>query len=217
MIEFFDISRALANELAPWPGDTPFRFELKWKMSEGASVNVGALSMSAHNGTHADGVYHFQEGGTPIDRMPLDAYVGRAVVVDLTSVFSGGDQREITLDHLAHAADAIAETSRVLLKTGVWRDSTRFPQWLPVIAPGVANWFEERGVKLIGVDVPSVDAIDSKELRNHHALAAAKIAIVESLDLSAIAAGVYRFAALPIKVVGGDGAPVRAVLWREAP
>jgi arylformamidase len=72
-----------------------------------------------------------------------------------------------------------------------------------------------RGVTLLGLDLPSVDALDSKELRNHHALAAADIAIVEGLDLGAVEAGVYLLAALPLKIIGGDGAPVRAILWRE--
>ena len=73
-----------------------------------------------------------------------------------------------------------------------------------------------RGVKLLGLDLPSVDAIDSKDLRNHHALAAADVAILEGLDLRAADAGVYWLAALPLKIIGGDGAPVRAILWREA-
>jgi arylformamidase len=72
-----------------------------------------------------------------------------------------------------------------------------------------------RGVKLLGLDLPSVDAIDSKDLRNHHALAAADIAIVEGLDLGEAEAGAYLLAALPLKIVGADGAPVRAILWRE--
>ena len=84
-----------------------------------------------------------------------------------------------------------------------------------MLASGVAEWMQNRGVKLLGLDLPSVDAIDSKDLRNHHALAAADIAIVEGLDLSEVEAGAYSLAALPLKIVGGDGAPVRAILWRE--
>jgi len=65
------------------------------------------------------------------------------------------------------------------------------------------------------LDLPSVDEIDSKSLQNHHALAHAGIAIIESLDFSSVGPGVYHLAALPLKIAGGDGAPVRAVLWRE--
>ena len=68
---------------------------------------------------------------------------------------------------------------------------------------------------LLGVDLPSVDEIDSKSLQNHNALAQAGLAIVESLDLSDVLPGIYNFAALPLKIAGADGAPARAVLWRD--
>jgi arylformamidase len=97
----------------------------------------------------------------------------------------------------------------------VWNDSKIFPACIPVIAPDVAEWLHARKVKLIGLDLPSVDPIEAKQLVNHHALAAAGIAIVESLDLSAVEAGIYHFSALPLRIKGGDAGPVRAVLWRD--
>jgi arylformamidase len=84
-----------------------------------------------------------------------------------------------------------------------------------VIAADVPAWLQKNGVKLLGLDLPSVDEIDSKSLQNHHALARAGIAIVESLDLNDVPPGTYHFAALPLKIAGGDGAPMRAILWRE--
>ena len=105
--------------------------------------------------------------------------------------------------------------SRLLVKTGRWSDSTVFPNRIPVIAADVPAWLQKNGVKLLGVDLPSMDEIDSKSLQNHHALAQAGIGIIESLDLSDVASGIYNFAALPLKIAGADGAPVRAVLWRD--
>jgi arylformamidase len=219
-MKIFDISRALSGDLAPWPGDTPFHFELKWKMAEGATVNVGAINMGVHNGTHADATFHFDEGGDPIDRMPLDAYVGDAVVVDLTRLFAGGGgeldrARQIRVADLQPFSASFERAPRLLLKTGVWQNSKVFPDWIPVIARDVSGWLGERKVKLLGLDLPSVDPIEAKKLTNHYALAAARIAIVESLDLSEIEAGIYHFAALPLKIAGGDAGPVRAVLWRD--
>jgi arylformamidase len=211
-MKIFDISRPLFNGLAPWPGDTAFHFELKWKMAEGATVNVGAVTMGVHNGSHADAPFHFQQGAGTIERMPLEIYFGEAVVVDLTNRFKGGERREITLADLSSAADS---APRVLLKTGVWNDSKKFPEWIPVIANDVPKWLEERKVKLLGLDLPSVDTIEAKVLVNHHALAAANIAIVESLDLSGVESGTYHFSALPLRINGGDAAPVRAILWRD--
>jgi arylformamidase len=210
-MKIFDISRPLFNGLAPWPGDTAFRYELKWKMAEGATVNVGAVMMGVHNGTHADAPFHFEQGADTIDRMPLETYLGEAVVVDLTAKFETDRVRQITISDLESAADA----PRLLLKTGIWRDPKVFPEWIPVIAPDVAEWLGKRNVKLLGLDLPSVDPIEAKVLVNHHALAAAGIAIVESLDLSAIAAGTYHFSALPLRISGGDAAPVRAILWQD--
>ncbi len=214
-LKIIDISRALSTDLAEWPGDTPFQFELKWKMAEGASVNVGALGMSVHGGSHADATFHFDPSGTTIERMPLEAYLGVAVVVDLSGKFAGGLKSDIRIEDLSPYAADIERTGRLLLRTNCWRDSSVFPEWIPVIAPGVAPWLAEKTVQLLALDLPSVDPIDAKQLTNHHALAVAGIAIVESLDLTSADAGVYQMAALPLKVAGGDGAPVRAVLWRE--
>jgi arylformamidase len=210
-MKIFDISRPLFNGLAPWPGDTAFHFELKWKMAEGATVNVGAVTMGVHNGSHADAPFHFQQGADTIERMPLETYFGEAVVIDLTNQFEDGTRREITIADLSGADSA----PRVLLKTGVWKDPEIFPEWIPVIARDVAKWLGERNVKLLGLDIPSVDTIEAKVLVNHHALAGANIAIVESLDLSAVEAGTYHFSALPLRIDGGDAAPVRAILWRD--
>jgi arylformamidase len=210
-MKIFDISRSLSNDLAPWPGDTAFHFELKWKMAEGATVNVGAVTMGAHNGSHADAPFHFKQGADTIERIPLETYLGRAVVVDLTEKFETDRARQIAIADL----ESSAEAPRLLLKTGVWRDSKVFPEWIPVIAPDVAEWLGKRKVKLLGLDLPSVDPIDAKVLVNHHALAAAGVAIVESLDLSEVEAGTYNFSALPLRISGGDAAPVRAILWRD--
>jgi arylformamidase len=209
-MKFLDITRALAANLAPWPGDTSFDYSLVGRIAEGSSVNVGRITASVHCGTHADAFFHFEEDGLTIDQFAPERYLGPAAVVDLTGKFADS-LGEITIADLA----AVEAVPRVLLKTGAWPDSRRFPSAIPVLGPGVVEWLRGRGVKLLGVDLPSVDPIDSKELRNHHALAVAGIAILEGLDLSAAAAGLYSLAALPLKIIGGDGAPVRAVLWRD--
>lgn len=213
-MKFLDITRALAADLAPWPGDTSFEYRLVGRIAEGSSVNLGRIITSVHSGTHADAFFHFEENGLTIDRFELERYLGPSVVVDLSEKFAGFSRTslgEITVEDL----EASAGAPRLLIKTGAWPDSAKFPEAIPVLARGVAEWMQSRGVKLLGLDLPSVDAIDSKDLRNHHALAAADIAILEGLDLSRVKAGLYSVAALPLKIVGGDGAPVRAVLWRD--
>jgi len=215
-MKVWDISRTLSNDLAEWPGDEPCRFRLTTEKTKGASVNLGAISMSVHNGTHADARFHFDTDGESIEKASLETYLGRATVVDLCQAFLDSKEKHlITIEDLRPSAEAIAATSRILVKTGRWTDSTLFPKQIPVIAADVPAWLQKNGVKLLGLDLPSVDEIDSKSLQNHHALAHAGIAIVESLDLSNVASGIYHLAALPLKIAGGDGAPMRAVLWRE--
>jgi arylformamidase len=215
-MKIWDISRMLSNEFAEWPGDVPFRYRLTGEIANGGSVNLGAITMSVHNGTHADARFHFDTNGASIEKAPLDVYLGRATVVDLAQTFSQSREKHlITREDLKPHAEAIAATSRLLVKTGRWADSTTFPNRIPVIAADVPAWLQKNGVKLLGLDLPSMDEIDSKSLQNHHALARAGIAIVESLDLSDVVGGIYNFAALPLKIAGADAAPLRAVLWRE--
>jgi len=215
-MKIWDISRTLSDGLAEWPGDEPFHFRLTKTMAEGQSINLGAIGMSVHNGTHADAQFHFDTNGESIEKAPLEIYLGRAAVVDLTEAFSRSKQKHlITVEDLQPYAEEIAESSRLLVKTGRWSDSTVFPNQIPVIAADVPSWLQKSGVRLIGLDLPSVDEIDSKSLQNHNALAAVGIAIVESLDLTRVGSGIYNFAALPLKIAGADGAPMRAVLWRD--
>jgi arylformamidase len=215
-MKLWDISRTLSNDLAEWPGDEPCRFRLTREKTKGESVNLGAISMSVHNGTHADARFHFDTNGESIEKAPLETYLGRATVVDLGQAFLDmKEKRLITIEDLRPSAEAIASTSRLLVKTGQWNDSTIFPDKIPVIAADVPAWLQKNGVKLLGLDLPSVDEIDSKSLQNHHALARAGVAIIESLELSNVASGIYHLAALPLKIAGGDGAPIRAILWRE--
>jgi len=215
-MKVWDISRTLSNDFAEWPGDEPFHYRVTKEIAKGATVNLGAVTMSIHNGTHADARFHFDSKGASIEKAPLEVYLGRATVIDLAQSFSQSREKHlITFEDLRLHAEDIAATSRLLVKTDRWSDSTVFPEQIPVIAADVPAWLQKNGVKLLGLDLPSMDEIDSKSLQNHHALARAGIAIVESLDLSNVAPGIYNFAGLPLKIAGADGAPMRAILWRD--
>ena len=198
-----DISRPVGADTAGWPGDVPFAFGLSWRKSAGASVNVGAISGSVHTATHCDAPFHFDDAGTTVDQLALGAFVGPAWVVDV----SGPEAWQPLLEVLD-----FSHTPRVLFRTGGWPDSAHFPESIPVMEPALPAWLAARGVVLVGVDVPSVDALDSKTLDNHHALGRAGIMIVEGLWLGDVAPGRYEFVGLPLRIVGADGSPLRAVL-----
>jgi arylformamidase len=203
-MRIIDISRPIAVGIPVWPGDTPYQFHLGWKMSEGDSVNVGTVTMSVHTGSHADAPFHFDPNGAGIAEVSLTPYLGPAIVVDVTGV------QTVTREHLT-AVD-FGATPRLLLKTGAWTNPAIFPETVPTLAPDVPAYLAERGVILYGVDVPSIDAIDSTDLPLHHALNAGGIAILESLDLTHVTPGLYTLIALPLRLLGADASPVRALL-----
>ena len=218
-MQIYDITRTLSADLPAWPGDISFRYQVNGRISEGLNVNVGSIEMSLHNGTHGDARYHFDNNGWTMEQAKLETYFGPAIVVDLSERYANTTATprlpQIQIADLEGAAADLRSTGRLLLKTGVWRDPKIFPDRIPTVAPGVPEWLQSLGVKLLGLDVPSVDEIDAKELVNHHAIGAAGISIVESLDLSAVDGGRYNFIALPLKIAGGDGSPLRAILWRD--
>jgi len=199
-----DISIPLEAGVAVWPGDAAYAHEWTWKRSAGATVNVSQVRLSVHTGTHADAPLHFLDGGNAIDEEPLERYVGPARVLDLRGkpVICREDLGGIDL----------AATPRVLFRTDAWVDHQRFPESVPVMKSDVPEFLAKQGVFLVGLDVPSVDVLDSKELPVHHALAAHGISILESLALRAIPPGVYQLIALPLRLRGADGAPLRAIL-----
>lgn len=203
-MKFHDITRPVFTGMPVWPGDTPAEFRLVTTIPGGAACNVGRLRVSVHSGTHADAPFHYNAAGATMDTVPVDTYVGPARVVDIRG------QAVITPALLA--AHDFTGTPRVLFKSDAWIDPANFPASWPLLAAEVPAWLGQRGVKLVGMDVPSVDHLASKDLPIHHALDAAGIVILENLDLRAIAPGVYELIALPLKIRGGDGSPVRAVL-----
>jgi arylformamidase len=205
IVEIIDVSLPLDSRLAVWPGDTEFDYRLTWNKSSGASVNVGAVGMSTHCGTHVDAPFHFDEQGKKVDELPLATFVGKALVIHVPNwpTISRGD---LSRDWQG--------ATRLLLRTDAWNDPHVFPEQIPVVERDVPDWLGSQGIVLLGVDVPSVDVLDSQQLPNHHALARNRIAILESLNLKGVEEGVYDLVAAPLKVVGGDAAPVRALLMR---
>jgi len=203
-MKFIDISRPIHRGMPRWPGDTPAEFKLVATIAQGSAVNVGRLTMSVHTGSHADAPFHYNDAGAKMDEVPVETYVGPARVVDIRG--------HATVTTALLAAHNFEKTPRVLFKSDSWPDPAVFPPDWPLMAAGVPAWLAARGVKLVGLDVPSVDHLTSKDLPIHHACDAAGVVILENLDLRAVEPGVYELIAPPLKIRSGDGSPVRAVL-----
>lgn len=204
-MEIIDVSLPLVTRLAVWPGDTPFEYQLVWRRSAQSAVNVGAVRMSTHCGTHVDAPFHFEEEGRKIDELSLAPFIGKARVVHARG------RQTISRDDLSRD---LRGATRLLIRTDAWSDPHSFPTSIPVIDLDVPDWLGSQGIVLLGVDLPSVDALESKDLPVHHALERNQVAILESLNLRDVEEGIYDLFAAPLQIVGADAAPVRAVLMR---
>lgn len=203
-MKMLDISRSLQTGVPTWPGDTPFQYEVSWPKSESGSVNVGKLTMSIHTGTHVDAPFHFDDEGRKMLALDPELYVGAARLVDVSGKPSIGREDLEGID--------LAGVTRLLLRTDSWGDPNVFPTEICYLRPDLPPFLAEKGIRLIGVDVPSVDPLDSKELAAHHGLHQHDIHILEGLSLNHVEPGDYELIALPLPLVEADGSPVRAVL-----
>ena len=200
-----DISLVVRPGTPEWPGDTPFSCRWTWEMAKGASVNVSALQMSPHVGTHADAPLHVRDGWPASDELDTDRFIGPAVVI-------GVEGRAGPIESASLARRLPRRVDRLLLRTGRTIAAGAFPDAWPAITPACVEWLVGRGLTLLGVDAPSVDDRQSKTLDTHRALFDAGVAIVENLDLRDVSDGPYELIALPMRIAGLDAAPVRAVL-----
>lgn len=201
----YDITRTLSSRIAVWPGDQPFEARWSARIEEGSSVNVGALTLSTHTGTHVDAPLHYAAAGAPVDGYPLLQFIGPAIVVHIR-------ETDVILPAHVQGLD-LRSTPRVLFRTrsSLVADDRWEPDFVS-IHPDTITFLAERQVVLIGTDAPSVDPAESKTLPAHHALARHGIANLENLMLAEVPEGRYELVALPLKLEGLDAAPVRAVL-----
>jgi len=200
----YDISPAISSALAVWPGDTPPSREVLQDLARGDTVTLSSLRATVHLGAHADAPSHYGVDGATIDERPLELYLGECQVVRVP----GERGRPVTPDLLPAEVSA----PRVLLATGTALDPAVFNRDFAALAPESIDHLHERGVRLIGVDTPSVDPADSKTLPAHHRCLAHDMAILEGLLLADVPEGRYELIALPLRLVGFDASPVRAVL-----
>lgn len=204
MNPWIDISQRLDEHVAVWPGDTPFTYKVNWSKEESGSVNVGQINMSIHTGTHIDAPFHFDNDGKKVIDLDINLYIGKARVIHLANPASIGVKELSGIN--------LEGTTRLLIRTDAWMDRTMFPTAIPAIEPELAPYLANFGVRLLGLDLPSVDPIYSKELTAHHELTRHGIHILEGLVLDEIIPGDYELAALPLPLADADGSPVRAVV-----
>ena len=190
-MRYIDITAALGPGTRVYPGDPPVEIALFVDPEKGGAARVSSLRLSAHAGTHVDAPCHIAGGRRGVESLPLEVLIGPVVVID-------APPRPV--DWLDIAARPRGRPARVLFKGE------------PVISAAFARDLVRRGVRLVGTDGMSVDAMDEARLPAHRVFLKAGVVILEGLDLSRVTAGRYALIALPLLIPGCDGAPARAVL-----
>ena len=197
-----DVTQPIIDKLPVWPGDPPVRVT---RVSDDLPM-VSGLSMSCHAGTHVDAPAHFLAGGTGVDALLLDVLIGPAWVVRF------GGRGPLTASMFDEAAIPTG-TARLLIRSdNSDRVVEAFDPDFVALAPDAGAWLLDHGIRLVGIDGPSIEAYDAPGDPVHRALLAAGVIIVESLALADVAPGVYELTCLPLRIAGCDGAPARVVL-----
>ena len=205
----YDLTPTISPALKVFPGDTPPEREVLLDMAQGAHLTLSTLRTTVHVGAHADAPSHYGHGAPTIDRRPLDLYLGPCQVLKIPA------SRGVLLQAADLRGAAIA-APRVLFATGTFPDPHVFNEDFAALSPDLVDFLHEEGVRLVGVDTPSLDPRHSKDLPAHRACLRHDMAVLEGLLLARVPEGVYELIALPLPIEGADGSPVRAIL-RDLP
>ncbi|HET8700647.1 MAG TPA: cyclase family protein [Nitrococcus sp.] len=205
--EWIDISVPVHDGMMHWPGDPAVQVCRIHAIEQGDEVNLTQLSMSAHTGTHMDAPLHYLPGAASMDALPFSVTIGPARVM---AVVTPGTVSK----HMLESAD-IQTGERLLLKTRnsgrLWSASKFDPQFT-ALSLEAARWLAIRGIRLFGIDSPSVGPYHGQGAEVHRTLLGAGIWIIEGLNLTAAEPGWYELICLPLRLAGADGAPARALL-----
>ena len=200
----YDITPSIDDSTPVWPGDTPLSREVLLDTARGDNITLSTLRATVHLGAHADARGHVVAGARGIDEFPIDVYLGRCQVIGLR--VSRGSR--IGVEDLSVPVAA----ERILFRTDTFPKPGAFREDFAALSPELVDFLHTAGVRLVGIDTPSVDLFDSKDLPAHRAIFARGMAIIEGIDLTGVPEGVYELIALPLRLIGFDASPVRAVL-----
>ena len=203
-----DVSVPIQDGMVHWPGDPAVRIRKIKDLARGDSNTLSAVSMGLHTGTHMDAPSHFLKGKPGIDALPFEATVGTARIIQIR------DPNSITLKELA--AHRIERGERLLFKT---RNSSRcwknrsFVKDFVYLSTEAARFLSHRRVRTVGIDYLSVGGyLEKNGVPVHRILLGSGIWIIEGLNLSSVRPGKVELICLPLRVLGGDGAPARAIV-----
>jgi len=209
-MKIIDLTHLMENDMPAYPGEESPVFELK-NTHEQNGYQVIRFTSLTHSGTHLDTPAHFFAGGLTIDKMDAENFAGKGVLVDCAGF---GENAEIPAEFLMHYKNDLQQADFVLIYTG-WNKFWKTEQYyrgFPVLSPEAAEFLAGFNLKGIGLDVPSIDPVNSVDFFNHNLILGKGLIIIENLTNLHLLKGLdFYFAAFPLKIKDGDGSPVRAV------
>ncbi len=207
---WIDVTATLDPATTPvYEGNAPLVFEFQLDMRKGDALSLSKLSLGAHSGTHIDAPQHFIRDGVSIDKVPLDALIGRARVIEIPDSVQSIDAAELNRHKWRDAERVIFRTRSAMHG---WMSSPTFHHDFAFVAPDAAQLMADAGIKLVGVDYISAEKFGAPAPLTHRILLGKGIPIVEGLSLESVVPGDYDLIVLPMKVGGHEGAPARAVM-----
>ena len=205
-----DVTVAMHCDMVVWPGDPPFSEAFITAIAEGAQTTVRQITLSTHSGTHLDAPSHFLGAGVGVDGVPLSHLIGRVTVVET------GSLDRITHSDLKRLIPGPEIPSRILFKTRNSQrriiDEPQFTEDFVALDASAAAWLTHHHVTTVGIDYYSIEPVHNPGNPVHHVLLEHGIAVIEGLRLIDVEPGPYRLVALPLKLRGMDGSPMRVVL-----
>ena len=205
--QLIDISPAITPALGVFPGDVPFSRKSGSSFANGDSLELSSMHTTLHLGAHTDGPIHYRAGLPGIGEQDLHPYFGLCEIVDV-SLDRG---QRVLPEHCPGPFRA----PRVLFRTSSFPDPEQWNEDFCSLSPKLIEALAQSDVILVGLDTPSIDPQADDLLATHQAVADHGMAILEGVVMAHVEPGLYQLCALPLKILGADASPVRAVLWRD--
>jgi arylformamidase len=208
-MKVYDLTPLIEPELAVFPGDVGYTREVSMDFKKGQHLLLSSFRTTFHLGAHADSSSHYHAHGEGVDQRDLQSYCGRAQVIRV-------DIKRGERIRIAHLKARPILAPRVLFWTGTYPDPRQWNSDFASLSPELIEHLDGLGVRLVGIDTPSVDPETSKELESHQALYKTRMSVLEGIVLENVPEGLYTLVALPLPFKDSDASPVRALLFEKA-
>ena len=207
---WIDVTAPVDPRTTPvYPGNPPLKLDFVQSLDSGAQVTLSAFSFGAHTGTHVDAPMHFIKGGAALDQIPLSVFIGPVRVIDCSPDAKAIDAAELNKHDWRGARRIFFRTRN---SRNGWMTDPRFHEDFTYVAPDAAQLLAAAGVQLVGIDYLSIERFGFAQPQTHRILLGKNIPVVEGLSLQNVQAGDYDLVLLPMRIMGHEAGPARAIL-----